>query len=162
MKRILIFGNSGSGKSTLAKAYCAKYALAHLDLDSLAWEPANPPKRRSLSESEREIREFLDSNNEWVIEGCYSDLLALVANAANEAVFLNPGVEQCILNCRSRPWESHKYASQQEQDENLQMLIEWVKQYPERSDEFSLKSHRKLYEGFQGKKVEHRSNVEIR
>ena len=162
MKRILIFGNSGSGKSTLAKAYCAKYALAHLDLDSLAWEPDSPPKRRSLSESEWEIREFLDSNNEWVIEGCYSDLLALVANDANEAVFLNPGVEQCILNCWSRPWESHKYASQQEQDENLQMLIEWVKQYPERSDEFSLKSHRELYEGFQGKKVEHRSNVEIR
>lgn len=39
MRRILIFGNSGSGKSTLAKKLCSSENLAHLDLDTLAWEP---------------------------------------------------------------------------------------------------------------------------
>ena len=161
MRRILIFGNSGSGKSTLAKALCAEHELAHLDLDSLAWEKANLPTRKSMSESEKAIQAFLESNKEWVIEGCYSDLLGLVANAANKAVFLNPGVDQCVSNCRSRPWEPHKYSSQESQDENLKMLIEWVKQYPEREDEFSLKSHRALYERFEGEKDEHQSNVKL-
>ncbi|MCP4045725.1 MAG: shikimate kinase [Gammaproteobacteria bacterium] len=162
MKRILIFGNSGSGKSTLAKALCARYGLAHLDLDSLAWEKAKPPARKSICESEKAIQVFLVSNKEWVIEGCYSDLLALVTQAANKAIFLNPGVDQCISNCRSRPWEPHKYPSQEAQDENLKLLIEWVKQYAEREDEFSLKSHRALYECFEGEKVEHQSTGVLR
>ena len=161
MKRILMFGNSGSGKSTLAKAYCSKYGLAHLDLDSLAWEETSPPVRKPLSKSDIGIQAFLASNNAWVIEGCYSDLLALAAVHANELVFLNTGVEQSIANCRNRPWEPHKYPSKKAQDENLTMLIEWVKQYPERDDEFSLKSHRALYEGFAGSKLELGSNDEI-
>lgn len=161
MNRILIFGNSGSGKSTLAKALCSERALAHLDLDSLAWEKADPPTRRSVSESAEEIRMFLKSNKAWVIEGCYSDLLTLVAEEADKAIFLNPGVDQCVSNCQSRPWEPHKYPTRKAQDENLQMLIEWVKQYPVREDEFSLKAHRALFERFAGEKVEHKSNVEI-
>ena len=38
MRKILIFGNSGSGKSTLAGKLCAGNGLAHLDLDTLAWQ----------------------------------------------------------------------------------------------------------------------------
>lgn len=161
IKRILIFGNSGSGKSTLARAYCAKYGLAHLDLDSLAWQATSPPERKPLNESDKVIKSFLGLNKRWVIEGCYSDLLALVENEADEAIFLNPSVEQCIANCKNRPWEPHKYASRIEQDNNLEMLIAWVKQYPNRTDEFSLQSHRALYERFKGRKTEHTSNVII-
>jgi adenylate kinase family enzyme len=161
MKRILIFGNSGSGKSTLARAYRARYGLAHLDLDTLAWEPIGPPTRRPVAESKRAIDEFIEANDEWVIEGCYADLLALAADEASEAIFLNPGVEQCVANCRNRPWEPHKYETKQQQDENLEMLIDWVKRYADRTDEFSLASHRALYEKIQGKKAEHRSNVDL-
>ena len=89
MKRILIFGNSGSGKSTLAKAYCSKYGLAHLDLDTLAWKQTHPPKRKPLQESGQSIREFLVLNRQWVVEGCYSDLLALAAIEADEIIFLS-------------------------------------------------------------------------
>jgi adenylate kinase family enzyme len=161
MKRILIFGNSGSGKSTLARAYRSRYGLAHLDLDTLAWEPSGPPARKPLAESKRAIDEFTEANDEWVIEGCYADLLELFADKASEAIFLNPGIEQCVSNCRSRPWEPHKYSSKQQQDENLKMLIDWVRQYSARTDEFSLAAHRALYAKIQGKKVEHRSNLDL-
>ena len=161
MQRIVIFGNSGSGKSTLAKVLCAEHALAHLDLDSLAWTTSNPPTRAPLAQSEQAIRAFLATHNQWVIEGCYSDLLALVAAEASRAIFLNPGVEQCIANCRARPWEPHKYPSPAAQDRNLPMLIDWVKQYPARTDVFSLKSHRALYDGFAGEKQEYQSNTAI-
>ena len=38
MRRIVVFGNSGSGKTTLARVLTSQYGLAHLDLDSLAWD----------------------------------------------------------------------------------------------------------------------------
>ena len=53
--RILLFGNSGSGKSSLARRLCGAKGLAHLDLDTLAWEPTTPPTRRPLEESASEI-----------------------------------------------------------------------------------------------------------
>ena len=157
-QRIIIFGNSGSGKSTLAKEYASQYGLAHLDLDTLAWQETTPPTRRPLKDSAQDIEQFLDKNQKWVIEGCYSDLLGLVMKEANEAVFLNLDVEACILNCSNRPWEPHKYASLKEQNENLNFLLEWIKQYPVRDDEFSLTSHQKLFDAFIGKKTVFRSN----
>ena len=55
MERIVIFGNSGSGKSSLAKALSERKGLAHLDLDTVAWEPERPGVRADASESERAL-----------------------------------------------------------------------------------------------------------
>ncbi len=158
MERIVIFGNSGSGKSTLATVYAAKYDLSHLDLDSLAWLNVVPPERKAIEESALDIDNFLKNNTKWVIEGCYSDLLNLVIKKASKIIFLNPGVETCINNCKKRPWESHKYISIEEQNKNLEMLLSWIKEYPSRDDVFSFKSHNKLYEEFLGEKEEYTSN----
>jgi len=158
MNRVVIFGNSGSGKSTLAKEYSVKYNLAHLDLDTLAWDESLPPRRRECESSAVDIDAFQRNNEKWVIEGCYSDLLQYSMRRAAAIVFLNPGVEICIQNARSRPWEPHKYLSQEEQDKNLPMLIEWIKQYPVREDEFSLNAHRKLYEAFTDEKTEYNAS----
>lgn len=158
MRKIVVFGNSGSGKSTLARQYSTLYELAHLDLDTLAWQDTSPPKRASLFQSKAKIAHFLAANPGWIIEGCYADLLALAATSATELIFLNPGVETCVTNCRNRPWEKHKYKSKKEQDKNLEMLLGWVRQYPIRSDEFSLAAHQKLFCEFSGKKRHLTSN----
>lgn len=107
-KRNLIFGNSGAGKSTLAKAIAREAGLAHLDLDTLAWEPVMPPQRKSLAESARLIKDFTTANESWVIEGCYADLLELLAEVADKIIFMNLAVELCQANARARPWEPHK------------------------------------------------------
>ena len=153
MRKILIFGNSGSGKSTLAKQLSTDEGLAHLDLDTIAWLPSIPPERESLSVSKGKIVQFVQENDKWVIEGCYSDLLKLASPFANEMIFLNLSVEKCIEHCRYRPWEPHKYKSKQEQDKNLEMLIDWIRKYPVRTDEFSLLAHQKLFDEFKGKKT---------
>ena len=158
MHKVVIFGNSGSGKSTLARQYVAEYGLSHLDLDGLAWLDTDPPMRKPVKDSAIEINQFLMTNTRWVIEGCYSDLLDLVIDESSQVVFLNPGIEACIDNCRSRPWEPHKYQTAEEQDKNLDMLLNWVKEYAVRKDEFSLSSHKKLFERFKGKKFEFNSN----
>ena len=154
MKKILIFGNSGAGKSTLATKLNTKFNLAHLDLDTLAWLDTQPPSRKPLNESFKILDSFLSENNEWVIEGGYVDLLQYVSNEASEIIFLNPGREVCIEHCKQRPWEPHKYSSKAAQDKNLKMLLAWVKDYESRGDEFSLKSHKVLYNSFTGKKTE--------
>ncbi len=157
--RILLFGNSGSGKSTLAKHLCAEHALAHLDLDTLAWQDTTPPERRPVGESEKDIQGFTAKHDRWVIEGCYTDLLELVASRADEAIWLNLPVEACVENARARPWEPHKYPSKEAQDANLGMLIDWIRAYERRDDTFSKTAHRALFEGFTGRRREIHENT---
>lgn len=150
--KILVFGNSGSGKSTLAKSLCQSNSLSHLDLDKLAWLPTKPPRRMPLADSKTQIEQFIASAEGWVIEGCYTDLLELAVPFASEVRYLKIPIEECIENAKARPWEPHKYPSKTAQDENLDMLINWISNYSNRSDTFSESSHQKLYDEFTGEK----------
>jgi len=153
MSKIIIFGNSGSGKSTLAKNLAEEQALAHLDLDSLAWLPSAPPKRKALEESRAEIERFMTLNKSWVIEGCYADLLSFVLTNSTQMIFMNLPIDACIENAKNRPWEPHKYASKQAQDQNLDMLVGWISDYDKRADTFSQQSHLEMYEAYSKSKI---------
>ena len=151
-QRILLFGNSGSGKTTMARALARDHGLAHLDLDSVAW--SSPGVRRDTAACLGDIRQFLARTDAWVIEGCYADLMDPILSAATEVRFLNPGIEACIANCRERPWEPEKYSTREEQDEKLAFLLDWVRAYETRDDEYSLRAHRALFDRFPGRKRE--------
>lgn len=157
MQRIVVIGNSGAGKSTYAKAIATRDGLAHLDLDTIAWEPALPPTRRPVSASAAAIDAFRSAHGAWIMEGCYADLAAIALVHATRLVFLNPGAEACVAHCRARPWESHKYASASAQDRNLPMLLDWVRGYATRDDACSLRRHRELFDGFAGDRREYAS-----
>ncbi len=157
MRKIIVFGNSGSGKSTLAKALRDE-GIAHLDLDTLAWLASDPPERRPIAQAQEQILSFISDNDEWVVEGCYADLLELVEPFANEAIFMNLPVQICQENARSRPWEPHKYESKQAQDDNLPMLLDWIAGYMKREGSLSYAAHRALFDGFEGKKTEITAN----
>ena len=145
-------GNAGAGKSTLATRLAREHGLAHLDLDTLAWAATTPPTRAALADSVAPLEAFVAAHAGWVIEGCYADLLAVAAGRATVLVFLDPGVDACLANCRARPWEPHKYPSHAAQDANLPMLLAWVRAYETRGDEFSRAAHRALFDGFAGDK----------
>lgn len=153
MHKLIIFGNSGSGKSTLATGLSEAYALTHLDLDTIAWQPTMPPQRRPIPESWADIEAFLQQHQGWVIEGCYGDLLSLLLPFASQIIYLDLPVELCIANARNRPWEPHKYPSKQAQDANLAMLIDWIAQYSSREDSFSASAHGALFAAFDGPKL---------
>ena len=160
MRKVLIFGNSASGKSTLAKQLAKSEQLAHLDLDMLAWQPTNPPTRKPLAESTLAIELFIQQHESWVIEGCYGDLLTIAQSASTEILFMNPCIDDCIVNAKNRPWEPHKYDSKAAQDANLAMLIEWISQYELREDTFSKSAHLDFYQNYAGMKKMLTSNVE--
>ena len=150
---VIIFGNSGSGKSTLAQRLSKQHHLAHLDLDTLAWEATSPPTRRSLDVALNDIKTFIKQHPKWVIEGCYADLLTLIAPLAEQAVFMDLSVDQCQANARKRPWEAHKYSSQAAQDRNLSMLLRWIADYELRNDACSREAHEVLFAACPGEGI---------
>jgi adenylate kinase family enzyme len=103
--RIAIVGNSGSGKSTLAHQLETMYSLAKLDLDTVAWEPDKIAARRDHAVAIADVVKFCDSNQHWVAEGCYASLVQAALQRRPMLVFMEPGVENCLANCRLRPWE---------------------------------------------------------
>ncbi|WP_305043330.1 AAA family ATPase [Geoalkalibacter sp.] len=150
--KVILLGNAGAGKSTLARKLLQKQPAARLSLDEVAFGVGS--ERRPLEDSIADVQAFIEKNESWIIEGCYADILEPVLELCEELYFLNPGMETCVAHCRSRPWEPEKFASADEQDENLQNLIVWVRAYESRGDEYGLKRHRALFESFTGRKRE--------
>lgn len=152
--RIAILGNSGSGKSTLARMIATAASLPILDLDTIAWDPGQPTVLRDEMHARNDVKAFCRNQESWIVEGCYANLLQEALSYRPKLILLNPGQAVCIANCRSRPWEPHKYASKEEQDANLEFLLSWVAEYYTRSDQLSFAAHRECFTGYSGPKQE--------
>lgn len=150
--KVILLGNAGAGKSTLSRNLMAESPAACLSLDSVAFNGGI--ERRPLQDSVADVRRFIGSNGSWIIEGCYADIIEAILDDCDELIFLNPGVDVCVAHCRARPWEPEKFDSRQAQDEHLDNLVEWVRSYEVRSDEYGLQRHRALYDSFGGNKRE--------
>jgi len=124
--RIAILGNSGSGKSTLAQWLAERAGAALLDLDTVAWEPGQIGVSRLDHLASADVQSFCSAQGSWIVEGCYANLMRVALHFDPRFVFLNPGKERCIANCRARPWEPHKYSSKEQQDERLSFLLSSV------------------------------------
>lgn len=152
--RILLFGNSGSGKTVCAQRLAAAQGLARLDLDTIVWLPGAGATQRPAQAVVADLQQFIDRHQNWVIEGCYGELIETAAARCTELVFLNPGLATCVDNSRRRLWEAHKYASPAEQDAALPALLDWVRGYYTRDDSWSCAYHRRLFDAFAGAKRE--------
>jgi adenylate kinase family enzyme len=154
--KVLVFGNSGSGKSTYARALAAREGLAQLDLDSIVWEPGKIAVQQPPEAVAASLRNFIDSQAAWVIEGCYGEVVRAASAHCTLLVFLNPGKDACLANNLKRPWEPHKYASLELQNAMLDQLQDWVAEYYQREDAWSYQVHREIFDAFTGPKIEHR------
>jgi len=161
VQKIFIFGNSGSGKSTLAKRLSSQQALTYLDLDNIAWQSANPPQRATLDASLKQLNDFMAQNSAWIIEGCYGDIISSAIEQADGVIFMDLPVEHCIENAKSRPFEPHKYASKQAQDDNLDLLLSWIANYTDRDDWSGYHYHNRLFKECTILKQRISSNVAI-
>ncbi len=121
--RIAIIGNSGSGKSTLARTLVRGSDTLILDLDTLVWEPGQIAQPRDPEIVIEELQQFCNRHPDWIIEGCYAHCIQAALLYGPELVFLDPGLDVCLSNCRNRPWEPHKYATKAEQDSKLEFLL---------------------------------------
>ena len=150
--RIVILGNAGSGKSTLAKSLARTQRMPMLDLDTLVWEPDLVAVQRPDELVFSDIAQFCRESDDWVVDGCYGDLVEAVLPHGPLLIFLEPGQDVCVANCRTRPWEPHKYRSKQEQDDHLEDLLGWVRSYYDLDGSMSLAGHRAVFDGYAGPK----------
>ena len=141
----------------MARRLVGESSIPRLSLDEIAWDSG--VERKPLSESKQLLDSFLRNNDQWIIEGCYSDLVEYALPHCEELRFLNPGIATCIAHCKARPWEPEKFRSAEEQERMLSNLLEWVRDYDKRVDEYGLRRHREIFDNFSGKKREY-VNVE--
>jgi adenylate kinase family enzyme len=153
--RLVLLGNAGAGKSTMARRIIGSENIPRLSLDEIAWDEG--AKRKPLDASLRQLQAFIQTHDRWIIEGCYSDLVEAALPYSSELRFLNPGIEACVAHCNRRPWEPEKFPSATEQEAMLQRLIQWVKEYESRDDEYGLKRHRRVFDNYTGPKREYTS-----
>lgn len=159
--RILILGNSGAGKSTLAHALVQRASLQHLDLDTVVWVQGAIAQARPEPEIQAELDAFVAAHPRWVIEGSYGDWIAHLSVSAELLVFLDPGVERCLVHQERRPWEPHKYDDPQAQQERRAFLAEWTRQYPDRPDRFGRGYHQRVFDAFEGRKLHAEDTQEV-
>ena len=152
--RVLVMGNSGSGKSWRARELAQQQGLAHLDLDTIYFVPGEVAVQRPMPHVLADLRAFIDAHEQWVVEGCYGDVVEAALPFCSELVFMNPGKDACLANNGRRPWEQHKYASKEQQDSMLPFLLDWVGKYYERDDTCSYAYHRRVFDAFDGNKRE--------
>ena len=156
--KLILLGNAGAGKSTMARRIIGDEPIPRLSLDEIAWDDGPPcPKRKPLEVSLRRLYAFIQSNEQWIVEGCYGDLIQAALPYCTELRFLNPGIEVCVAHCHRRPWEPEKYSSPEDQAAMLTRLVQWVREYETREDEYGLKWHRQVFEQFAGRKREYTS-----
>jgi len=149
--KVAIIGNSGSGKTTLARALAADRPIAILDLDLVFWQPGTAIERPSADRI-ADVERFCREHDSWIIEGCYADLVAATLPWHPELVFMDPGRDTCIANCRRRSHEPHKYQTPEEQDQRLEFLLAWVADYYRRDGLMSHRAHQALFDGYRGPK----------
>jgi adenylate kinase family enzyme len=158
--RVAIIGNSGSGKSTLAGQIAAAHSIASLDLDTVAWEPGKIAVARPADAAAGDVMAFCSAHESWVVEGCYATLVRQTLEDSPILLFMNPGVDACVANCRNRPWEPHKYESQEVQNKHLEFLLTWVREYYSRDGDLSLAAHQALFDEYRGPKHKLTARVE--
>lgn len=150
--RFVILGNVGSGKSTLARALALRGALPLLEVDELTAAASRDPEARPRSDPvavRAQIESFCRAPGGWVVAGTAGHLIQAVLAWQPELVFLNPGPDACLRNCRERSLHRREPAD----------LLAWQMQqvadyYRRDGDERSLRTHRAIYDNYLGPKRE--------
>ena len=105
--KITIIGHSGSGKSTLATQISERLHIPHLHLDRL-WFAIDGHKLRisdvdgkekARAIMRKQVTEFLETHDAWVSDGWYGKTQLLIAEQADQIIFLDIPLWRRLLNC---------------------------------------------------------------
>lgn len=143
--RTVVFGNVGAGKSMLARALARHRQVPVLELEQLVRAPRPDPVWVRTA-----LEAFCAAPGGWVVEGTAGHLIQATLAWQPELVFLNPGPVVCLRNCRERAVRE-RGGSPRRLDEQLQRVADY---YRRDADEHSLRTHRAIFENYQGPKRE--------
>lgn len=152
MVKAIELGNSGSGKTTFSRGLAEHHFVDILHADDVSFD--EPGILLPIDERVRRVLAWQDGLDGWIVEGCYGLIAEALEADAEVFFFLNPGVEVCLAHCRARPWEPEKFDTWEDQEAGLEFLLQWVREYETRSDEFGLTEHRRIFEELRRRKYE--------
>lgn len=99
--KIAIIGYSGSGKSTLARELSSRLSIPVLHLDRIGW--SSGWVLRDQNEASRMISHFLDTNNNWIIDGNWGQFdKGRRYDEADTIVFMNFPRFRCLFRAMKR------------------------------------------------------------
>ncbi|MDR8366503.1 adenylate kinase [Pseudomonas sp. JL3] len=154
LTRTLIIGNSGSGKSWLAKRLAEQLQVPWIDLDLIHWisdEHSIPrPRAEALG-----MARVAASEQCWVIEGVYGWMVSELVEQATLLIWLCLEDEDCVNNIRLRE------SKRDDNDELLIALLEWAGRYRTREGSSGFVAHQRLFEGFDGSKLQLMDRAEV-
>jgi len=103
--RISIIGNCGSGKSTLATKISQKFNIPHLHLDRLWFGGGGHLLKRDDSIGKEKVRNHVQqqvlkfiAQEDWVSDGWYKQSQVLIAERADQLVFLDIPLYRRTIN----------------------------------------------------------------
>lgn len=103
--KIQIIGFSGSGKSTLARLLGNHHHIEVLHLDSVHFY--GDWQERTVEEQNQIVTEFMQKNNNWVIDGNYSKVAPKRFEESDVTIFLAYNRFTCYWNAWRR-YRAHR------------------------------------------------------
>ena len=116
---------------------------------------------RDRSESRRLLSDFLEADDDWVVEGVYGRLIERVLESRPFLVWIDRSEEDCLEGLRVRSARMLREYGRDLSPLQNQRMVERVKGYRDRSDHLGYACHRELYESYSGEKIRLTSILEI-
>lgn len=124
--KIAIIGFSGSGKSTLAKTLSNQYNIPVMHMDSINFLPGW--NERNNEESKKIVKQFIDKNDSWIIDGNYAKIMPERFELADLVIFLNFNRFVCLKGVIKR-YKENKGKTRSDMcegcDEKLDLSFLW-------------------------------------
>lgn len=113
--RISIIGFPGSGKSTAADKIGEKLNIPCLHIDRFWFEAGGHKLKRGDLEGEKKVRQYIREKvqnfikqDSWVSDGWYSRVQPLIAERADQILFLNISIPQRLINHAKRVMQGNR------------------------------------------------------
>lgn len=130
MKRVLVLGCPGSGKTYFSKRLAQKTNLPLVHIDNIYWN------KDKVSCSREELINRLKpilAQEEWILDGNYHQTLELRLERCTDVFFLNLPREVCVRGMKERIGVVRDDIPWVESEEDAEELIEWTKDYEEKT-----------------------------
>ncbi|MBM7584642.1 adenylate kinase family enzyme [Bacillus pakistanensis] len=123
MKKIMVTGASaGAGKSTFAKELGEALNIEVYHLDTLFWKPGWI--EATIDEFAEAQRKIIHYNDQWIIEGNYSNTYEIRAEYADTIVYLELPLYLCLYRVLKR-WLKHRGKTRPDLGEGCPDKLDW-------------------------------------
>jgi len=114
--RISIIGQAGSGKSTLAREISKKFNIPYLQIDRFWFESKGDKLKKGNVKGKEKVRAYMKEKvtdfikqDSWVSDGWYPRVQIIIAESADQILFLDIPLYRRLLNHLRRIFKTERH-----------------------------------------------------